>query len=532
MNAVLYARVSTDKQAEKDLSIPAQLQAMREYARKNGWTVSEEFVEPGASARTTERPMLQRMLSRCKDTTARIDVVVVHKVDRLARDLYGHATIKMILKQRGIRLASVVENVDDSITGQLVENIMASLAEFYSANLGEEVKKAQRVMVDGGSWPHQAPRGYRLDRDPQGKSIVVPNEQLAPAIAEAFDLYATGRLSLSDISDELLLRGVASGSGKRVPISNIRTMLENPFYIGRMKWNGAEYSGRHEGIVDLEVFERVQAILRHRLKHQSERGRTRYLLRGVATCGDCGYRVTAERHRRWHYYRCIQSIRRQCEAPGSPVAEADAALVRVYRELVPSAMFRELLLTEFRKACDRREKRLGRDAEILRRQRARLLEREIKLTETFVAGEMSQETYRTLGGKLRRSISALDADLAEDRRPTKDLPAKTRALIVSAAAFAELHNGLDLPRRQQLLTMVFQRVVLDRGRIVDFTLRPPFDVIFKSPPTGGSRGTAAEFEHPTVGPAIQSLFEFDFKTFEQILKNRQTPSSHGSPDQT
>src|SRR5260221_5414407 len=133
MNCIVYARVSTDKQAEKDLSIPAQLQAMREYARHQGWSVVEEFVEPGASAKTTDRPALQRLLSLVRDRESKIDVLLVHKVDRLARNVYDHATIKVLLKQHDIRLASVVENLDDSVPGQLVENIMASIAQFYSA---------------------------------------------------------------------------------------------------------------------------------------------------------------------------------------------------------------------------------------------------------------------------------------------------------------------------------------------------------------------------------------------------------------
>src|SRR2546422_8986701 len=119
MNTVLYARVSTDKQADKDLSIPAQLQAMREYARQHDWKVVEEFLEPGASAKTTERPALQRLLSHVRDVDTQVDVVLVHKIDRLARNVYDHATIKALLKQQNIRLASVVENMDDSVSGQL-----------------------------------------------------------------------------------------------------------------------------------------------------------------------------------------------------------------------------------------------------------------------------------------------------------------------------------------------------------------------------------------------------------------------------
>src|SRR5687767_14864165 len=102
MNCVLYARVSTDKQAEKDLSIPAQLQAMREHARHQQWTVVGEFVEPGASARTTARPVLRELLQRCR-RPPQVNVVLVHKIDRLARSVVDHATIKALLKKAGVR---------------------------------------------------------------------------------------------------------------------------------------------------------------------------------------------------------------------------------------------------------------------------------------------------------------------------------------------------------------------------------------------------------------------------------------------
>src|SRR5262245_38363817 len=131
MKCVLYARVSTDKQAEKELSIPAQLQAMRDYASRHNWSIAREFLEPGASARTAERPVLRELLSYCRNH-GKPDIVLVHKIDRLARNVYDHATIKALLTQQGVRLASVVENVDDSVSGQLVENIMASIAQFYS----------------------------------------------------------------------------------------------------------------------------------------------------------------------------------------------------------------------------------------------------------------------------------------------------------------------------------------------------------------------------------------------------------------
>src|SRR5258707_14187478 len=108
MNCLIYARVSTEKQADKELSIPAQLQAMRQYAKERNWSILEAFVEAGASARTAERPVLRELLSRCRDhQQTTVDVVLVHKIARLARNLADHVAIKALLKQRAINLAPV-----------------------------------------------------------------------------------------------------------------------------------------------------------------------------------------------------------------------------------------------------------------------------------------------------------------------------------------------------------------------------------------------------------------------------------------
>src|SRR4029453_12831209 len=108
VNCLLYARVSTDKQAQEELSIPAQISAMREHAHRNGWKVVDHFVDRGESAKTANRPELKRLIAHCKEQQG-IDLVLVHKIDRLARNLVDYATIKAVLKQKGIRLVSVSE---------------------------------------------------------------------------------------------------------------------------------------------------------------------------------------------------------------------------------------------------------------------------------------------------------------------------------------------------------------------------------------------------------------------------------------
>jgi DNA invertase Pin-like site-specific DNA recombinase len=160
MKCLTYARVSTDKQTERELSIPAQLQAVRHYATERNWQIVSEFTEPGASGRTVERPALRQLLAECRESHDEIDVVLVHKIDRLARNVADHVAIRAILKKNSIRLASVTENLEESTSGELVDHIMAAIAEFYSANFSDEVKKGMRQKLLKGEWPHKPPRGY------------------------------------------------------------------------------------------------------------------------------------------------------------------------------------------------------------------------------------------------------------------------------------------------------------------------------------------------------------------------------------
>ena len=179
MNCLLYARVSTDKQAQKELSIPAQLETMTQYARKSGWKVVGRYVDRGESARTTNRPELKRLIQHCRENKG-VDLVLVHKIDRLARNLIDYATIKAILKQKGIRLVSVSEPFDDNSIGHLLENIIASISEWYSANLGDEIRKANLAKLKRGEWPHKPPVGYKSVKGENGRAAHVPDETTAP----------------------------------------------------------------------------------------------------------------------------------------------------------------------------------------------------------------------------------------------------------------------------------------------------------------------------------------------------------------
>lgn len=163
MNALIYLRVSTKEQAVKDettegYSIPAQREACLRHISERGWNLVDEFIDAGESARSADRPNLKSMLRRVAEGD--VGAVVVHKIDRLARNIEDHVAIRAALRKHGCQLVSVTENIEETASGKLVEGIHALMAEFYSANLASEIKKgmSQKAKMGGVA----SARAYRL----------------------------------------------------------------------------------------------------------------------------------------------------------------------------------------------------------------------------------------------------------------------------------------------------------------------------------------------------------------------------------
>jgi len=482
MNCVTYARVSTEQQADRDLSIPAQLNAMRDYARQHGWAVVGEFIEPGVSARTTDRPSLQRMLALVRNHDAKIGVVLVHKIDRLARNVADHATIRALLKQLGIRLASVVENVDDSVSGQLVENIMASIAQFYSANLGEEVKKGLRQKVLKGGWPHLPPTGYVPVRNEDGHgSHVEVHPRLGPLISRAFERYATGQYSLRGLSEGLAKDGLIAKTGTPIVQSQMLRILTNPFYSGRLRWKGLNLEGTHRPLVTSEVFAKVQAIVGKRYRHVGVKGTVPgFPLRAVAICASCRGRMTAERHDRWGYYRCSrQSYKKErCVARFCNAAKAHSDLLSLCSTLQLTRVHATAIRNAARERLTVQAVGFGKRLEGLRVRDAELRRSETELTEAFAGGtRVSSADYASRVGELRAQRAAVANAISGAQANPSEVLKQVDRILDLATSIRDIYESLSDRKRPELLRLVFKTIVLGPDGIMGFSLTPAFEAL-------------------------------------------------------
>ncbi len=303
INAVIYARYSSHSQTEQ--SIEGQLRDCYAFAKREGLAVVGEYIDRAISGKTDERPDFQRMI---KDAAKKqFQKVIVWKLDRFARNRFDSANYKHILKKYGVRVVSATENISDDPEGIMLEGMLESLAEYYSANLSKHVKRGLHQSAINGTYTGGIiPFGFKVvDRK------LVADEQNAPIVRWMFDQYALG-VPKKKIFDVLNQKGVKGFYGRPLSLSSLQNAFHNRKYIGEYVFNGQAVTGGCEAIVDEETFNKVQAMLKKR-KHApaSAKARQEYLLQGKGFCGHCGANLvghsgTSKTGIVHYYYACAK----------------------------------------------------------------------------------------------------------------------------------------------------------------------------------------------------------------------------------
>jgi site-specific DNA recombinase len=232
-----------------------------------GAQVIAEFVDAGESARSANRPELQDMLKAIGQH--RISFVVVHKVDRLARNRQDDLDINLQLKAVGTQLVSCSENIDETPGGQLMHGIMSSIAEFYSLNLAAEAKKGMLQKAKGGGTPGRAPFGYKnvVFRDDLGREVraVETDPDRASWVQWIYERYATGEWTTQMLAAELRENGVTRLATPKRPatpiaVSQVAHILSNRYYVGVVSYMGVEYPGTHQALISEALFAQARAV--------------------------------------------------------------------------------------------------------------------------------------------------------------------------------------------------------------------------------------------------------------------------------
>lgn len=407
--AVIYARVSTEEQAEHGASLDAQLAEAREFAQRNGLTVAGEYVERGSSGTDDRRPEFRRMLDDLAGPGNRVGTVLVVHTSRFMRDAAKARVRKEQLRRQGVRVVSVQQPVEDDATGRFVEGMFELIDQLESEQIGRRTRAGMRQNAVNGYWNGSAPPfGFRVlsvpgpGGKPKRKLHVEPAE--AELVGRVFALYLANNGAV-EVAKRLNTSG-ARYRGRLWDRDKVLRVISNPAAIGRVPWGrrdpitGALLHADKvafvevEPIVDQELFDLAQAERKTRdpEKNPGRAASSPLLLAGLVRCGQCGARYelqTAGKVRpdgsRYAYYQCSAARRSgvggACQGHPVPVEELDRAVVEFLarqlfdqgrcRAIVEELVEREGLLRH-RAAQERR--RWETEARSLETRRAKLLE--------------------------------------------------------------------------------------------------------------------------------------------------------------
>ncbi|MBB5153666.1 recombinase family protein [Saccharopolyspora phatthalungensis] len=349
--AVIYLRVSSAGQVKRDydpegISIPAQREACLRKAKDLGVTVIDEYVEPGPTAtEMTKREAFQRMPARVRGQ-GDVDYIIIYQLSRMARNRYDDAIVMADLRKRGVTLVSATESIDDSPVGQLMHGILATFNEYQSLQSGVDIAYKMGQKARNGGTIGRARLGYlnHIDHS-EGRVIrtIVVDDERAPLVQLAFELYDTGDYTLADLADELHDRGLrtrptAKHPAKKVSINKLSQMLRDRYYLGYVTYQGEEIRGRHDPLIDEDLFDRVQDRLNSRTAAKERRRVHHHYLKGSVFCGRCRragitqrmiIQRTVNRHgTEYLYFFCRNKRDGTCQAPHVHVDLVEDAVER------------------------------------------------------------------------------------------------------------------------------------------------------------------------------------------------------------
>lgn len=298
--AVIYCRVSSVAQLQKGHGIGSQETRCREFARQKGYDVVEVFTDEAVSGGLTDRPGIKTMLAYLKTHSKRRNLVVlIDDISRLARDIKAHLELRSAISAAGARLESPSVEFGEDSDSILVENLLASVSQHNRQKNAEQTRNRMRARAMGGYWPFIPCIGFKQEqRAGQGK-ILVRHEPLASIIQEGLEGYASGRFETQvEVKRFFESRPEFPRDGKGLVRNQlVHDILTRPLYAGyveKREWGVGLREGRHEGLIDLATFERIQERLNGKARAPVRSDlRGDFPLRGTVSCGCCGHPMTS-----------------------------------------------------------------------------------------------------------------------------------------------------------------------------------------------------------------------------------------------
>ncbi|UBK26273.1 recombinase family protein [Clostridium perfringens] len=500
----IYCRVSTEEQSENGYSIDEQERLLEEWCKKMGYVIYKCYSDRGISGKNIkDRPALKELLSDAKE--GKFDMVISWKINRVSRKLEDVLKIVNILEKNNITFKSYSEPFEtDTPAGRMQFQMMALIGEFERGTIAQNVKMGMIAKAKNGNWCGGRVLGYDLvpnnspEEEKKGKNKLEINEKEAEIVRFIFNEYSKGK-GYKAITNKMNKLGYKTKKGNNFSVGSIRDILTNPVYIGEIRYNVRQnwsekrrrninpnpirVKGKHEAIIDRELWDKVQLILESKKGKPSRIYDGEYPLTGILRCPKCGAGMVISRttntladgtKRRIAYYCCGNWKNKGTSVCNSNTIRVDKANEYVFKkieELVSNeAMIKAVVknINKERKDKVKPAKRLLGDID---KELEKLDKRKRKIFEAYEDDILTKEEFQTRKDELNEKIRILE----EEKKPllntisedvSEEIPYEFIKDILKNFSKV-LNSSVSREQQKKLLHMIISEITMNESREID-----------------------------------------------------------------
>ena len=500
----IYCRVSTEEQSENGYSIDEQERLLEEWCKKMGYVIYKCYSDRGISGKNIkDRPALKELLSDAK--AGKFDMVISWKINRVSRKLEDVLKIVNLLEKNNITFKSYSEPFEtDTPAGRIQFQMMALIGEFERGTIAQNVKMGMIAKAKSGNWCGGRVLGYDLvpnnspEEEKKGKNKLKINEKEAEIVRFIFNEYSKGK-GYKAITNQINKLGYKTKKGNDFSVGSIRDILTNPVYIGEIRYNVRQnwsekrrrninpnpirVKGKHEAIIDRELWDKVQLILESKKGKPSRIYDGEYPLTGILRCPKCGAGMVISRttntladgsKKRIAYYCCGNWKNKGTSVCNSNTIRVDKANEYVFKkieELVSNeAMIKAVVknINKERKDKVKPAKRLLGDID---KELEKLDKRKRKIFEAYEDDILTKEEFQTRKNELNEKIRILE----EEKKPllntiseevSEEIPYEfIKDILMNFSKI--LNSSVSREQQKKLLHMIISEITMNESREIE-----------------------------------------------------------------
>lgn len=500
----IYCRVSTEEQSENGYSIDEQERLLEEWCKKMGYVIYKCYSDRGISGKNIkDRPALKELLSDAK--AGKFDMVISWKINRLSRKLEDVLKIVNLLEKNNITFKSYSEPFEtDTPAGRMQFQMMALIGEFERGTIAQNVKMGMIAKAKSGNWCGGRVLGYDLvpnnspEEEKKGKNKLKINEKEAEIVRFIFNEYSKGK-GYKAITNQINKLGYKTKKGNDFSVGSIRDILTNPVYIGEIRYNVRQnwsekrrrninpnpirVKGKHEAIIDRELWDKVQLILESKKGKPSRIYDGEYPLTGILRCPKCGAGMVISRttntladgtKKRIAYYCCGNWKNKGTSVCNSNTIRVDKANEYVFKkieELVSNEAVIKAVVKNINKERKDKVKPAKRLLGDIDKELEKLDKRKRKIFEAYEDDILTKAEFQIRKDELNEKIRILE----EEKKPllntisedvSEEIPYEFIKDILKNFSKV-LNSNVSREQQKKLLHMIISEITMNESREID-----------------------------------------------------------------